>query len=180
MLFLAGLFSSPVFGYLLSQAIRAFYIATNTRPNDRKIDVDGLHSSFRDAISNQNEWECESLRSLTSLDPKQLHRVVWVVYSNSDVRSRSESYWERYYANQSIVAAFVLGFFLSFNFMPVAAVFSLNTIWRIAILLLTIALLWIANKRYIEIASAIENAWIDAFIAKLKREPGSLSGKLFS
>jgi hypothetical protein len=183
-----GLASSPIFGYIISQLNRAYYIVRKNRPNDVDLEIQALYTSFHDAISNISD---PVLKTLGKLPPKDLHRVVWVSYANKQLRDRSESYWERYYTNTCIVLGFAIGVSLA---VPIViggiidgstakqSIMSLY-IWPISKLIVIVALSWallIARRAYLEICQRIENSWISSFTAEVRRDPGKFASHLFN
>ena len=176
--FAAGLLSSPVFGYIINQVIRAWYVITKSRPNDRHLNIKKLHSRFTEIIN--PETHGAHLSSLRDLPPKDLHRVIWVTFANNDLRDRSESYWERYYTNLGIVASICVGTISAIVIFLLNQYFwELLNLIKLAIFLLIVIALIIDSRKYLQICTLIENIWNNAFIHRLKEEPEYFKNGLF-
>lgn len=178
-LFIGSLLLSPVFGYLTSQGIRAFFIFTNTRPNDTMINIRQLHKKFLELTNNLEEGN-SPLKVLQKLSPKELHRFVWVAYANKDLRVRSESYWERYYTNLNIVAVSIAGLLAALVFVvPIEDVLKSLNIAKYAVILTLAVVFWYNNRKYLSICANLENTWINTFLEKLQIDQKYFLDELF-
>ena len=178
-LFVAGLISSPVFGYLVNQINRAYYIWRKCRPNDTKIEVEKLKAGFSSVVSELPKPD-PALKVLSNLPPKDLHRFVWVSYANKELRDRSESYWERYYSNVHIAMAVIAGTALALSQLFISVpLWSFDTCWRFIVVLLCLVALYVTAKDYLRICMSIENTWIDSFLVQLRNQPTQFSNDMF-
>ena len=173
------LLSSSVFGYLISQLNRAYYLLSGTRPNDRKIAIKYLHKEFARITANLSPSN-NTLIAFRLLRPKDLHRFVWVAFANQKIRNRSESYWERYYTNICISIAVSVGSTLALSSLIVRLPLCFAGTWiRLGISIVLIVALWIINREYVRISANIENTWIHAFLAELEKRPHFFSEEIF-
>ena len=178
-LFVAGLISSPVFGYMINQMNRAYYLITGTRPNDTKINITHLHGEFSRIVSDLSNPDY-TLTVLKGLPPKDLHRFVWVSHANKELRERSESYWERYYSNVCISIATVLGTIIALcSLLICVPLFSIDTFLKTIVIIVLLFSLGRTNKEYLRICMSIENTWIESFLAKLSKQPNDFSNGIF-
>jgi len=101
---IGALVTSPSLGYVVTQLASFLYALTGRRPNRTHIDIDTLKSELcKSPLSNPIR------QALSCMNAKDVHRLVWVSHADRELRKRSESYWERFYANEGVLLASGLG-----------------------------------------------------------------------
>lgn len=177
--FAGAILSGPIIGYLISQLERSRYGMQDRRANDHNESIKDLHTFVRTMAAKEDGFHV-----LAALKPKDLHRFVWVAYANSDLRARSESYWERYYTNRCVVLAFVLACFAVAVHIAVSGSVLDGLEW-VALALRTLVVVGIAgallrvNRKYVQIGLDIEATWNYALIEVAKEAPHAFLSRLF-
>jgi hypothetical protein len=177
-LFLGSLLISPVIGYIVGQAVMLFFIITKLRPNERKIRVGSLHSRLS-TLCDLPSTEPNPLTVLLRLPPKDLHTYLWMSCGNTELRERSESYWERYYTNINIIVVSVLGAVIAcICNVPKCDLVTAAIMWKVLVLVLLTIVLWANCRRYRTISLNLENAWIDLFLERCAQDRTAIINEL--
>jgi hypothetical protein len=175
-----SLLLSPVLGYSAGQVVRAWHVITRRRPNDHLVDIKFLHAGIHQLLQPE-QLPSHGLGPLAELSPKDLHRFVWIAYANKELRSRSESYWERYYANLGIIFTSTCGAIsASILVLPLADWYSYQAAAKWLLLLVFFGLLAVNNRHYLSIAIGIENSWIKLFVKDIQKNHECYLSELFT
>jgi len=119
--------TSPSLGYAITQLMRFLYALTGRRPNATYIET----CELRDNLSSM-ALPSATTQALRHMRPKNLHRLIWVSHADQELRKRSESYWERFYANEAMLLASGMGGLGGFILTWVSGQRVLD--WRVALI----------------------------------------------